>query len=85
LNASFWGESPPEGLVCGLWMGDSERDDDEVEVPRRRPRMGEGVMVWVGRTAGERDAGSWAVRRTGASSFDLVCGEAEPLSCARHS
>ena len=67
-------------------MGDSDSEDDDDEFPRlRAPKMGEGAMVCVGRTRGESDEGSWAVRRTGGCFMPLTAGEGVPLSCCRHS
>jgi hypothetical protein len=67
-------------------MGESDSDDDDDEFPRLRvaPKMGEGAMVWVGRTRGESDTGSWAVRRTGGIKA-LTAGDGVPLSCCLHS
>lgn len=45
LNSSFCGESPLEGFVWGLWIGESETDDDDVDAARRRPKIGDGVMT----------------------------------------
>lgn len=74
-----------EAFVEGDWIGESDRDDEEDELPRRRaPNTGEGAIVCVGRDNGESDTGSWAVRWTGRFT-PLTAGEGVPLSCCRHS
>ena len=63
MKHSLLGEPPSTGFVAGDWMGDSEMDDELLDPPRRRgEKMGDGAIWCTGRTRGESDEGSCAVR-----------------------
>lgn len=80
----MWGDPPSVGFVAGDWIGDSEIDEEQLDPPRRRgENIGEGAIWCTGRTRGDNDEGSWAVRWTPWAGFKA--GEGVPLSCCLQS